>query len=79
MSTVHISSATHGKKGGDCSHVSNYVYRNSALVGCVQQVTKDIHICKHIHHHSYDLHTHTHTQTNDMQRKPQIVLVFPDL
>lgn len=67
---MHISSATHGKKAGDGGHVDDYIHRHPASEGCVQQISKYIHICEYIHHHSNHLHTHTH------RGKGQ--LVFPD-
>ncbi len=69
VSTVHSSSATHGQKAGDGSHVNYYVYRNSAFVGRIQQVSKNIHICKRIHHYSNHLHKHTHKHTQAHKRE----------
>ncbi|TNN86049.1 hypothetical protein EYF80_003893 [Liparis tanakae] len=43
VSTVHIGSATHGQKAGDRGRVDDNVHGNFAFVGCIQQVSKDIH------------------------------------
>lgn len=62
---MHISSATHGKEAGDCSHVNHYVHRNFASVARIQQVSENINICKHVHHHSDHLHAHTKKHTEE--------------
>lgn len=69
MPTVHISSATHGQEAGDRGRVDDYIYRNFAFVGRIQQIPKDIHVCENVHDHGYYL-----KQTH---RELQMVGAFP--